>query len=192
MRRLIALGMGLTLLLAPAGIATADDAESGSDFASALLATENNNLLHYQQEAGQATSGENITCRVEKPVFVSQPEFDGRVTVKGEDDAATTVECVDLMLEAQDLIDGILYVEYLRLNGNANLDADWIRVGLATRPVSGSMIHGVGVADSVLSYVFPANDPSQGRPHRACVDLAAPKDFAPLCTAFLSKSKTTV
>ncbi|MGH2711747.1 MAG: hypothetical protein ACRDH9_11150 [Actinomycetota bacterium] len=163
-----------------------------ADFLDAVVATENDNLVHYAQVIAQASDNDNITCRVDKPVFVSQPEIDGRVTVKGEDDAATTVECADLMLEAQEVIDGTLYVQYLRLYGNADIDADWIRVDAADRPVTGSMAHGVGAAAGVLSYVFPANHPSQGRPHRACIDLAWPKDFAPLCQVFVSKTKSTV
>jgi hypothetical protein len=186
------MGIALGLLLALPGMAGADDVQGTSDFVDATIATENSNLVHYGQVAAQATSGDNISCRVDKPAFVSQPEFDGRITVKGEDDAATTVECVDLMLQAQDLIDGVLYIEYLQLWGDPNDDEDWVRVTEADRPVTGSMIHGVGVAPGLLSYVFPANHASQGRPHRACIDLDEPKDFAPLCQTFLSKGKITV
>ena len=190
MRKLISIAIGLGLLVAPAGIATADDIEGGSDFVEATLATEQGNLAHYGQVAGQATGGGNISCRAERPAFVSQPEIDGRITVKGEDDAATSIECVDLMLEAQDLIYGELYVEYLPLH--ADPVTGWQLVDETMTPVSGRMVKGVGVAPGVLSYVFPANHVSQGRPHRACIDAYQPANFDPLCQTFASVEKKRV
>lgn len=179
----------LAMVLALPQTAGADDIEGSSDFVAATAATEQANLVHYQQVASQEG---NISCRVEKPVFVSQPEIDGRITVKGEDDAESSAECVDIQLEAQDLIWGWLYVEWLKPGGDPNNPLDWNRVWDADTPCSGRMIKGVGACVAVLSYVFPANDPSQGRPHRACLDLDAPANFAAVCTTSPSLEKKTV
>lgn len=179
----------LAMVLALPQTAGADDVQGTSDFLGATVATENSNLTHYQQVATQEG---NVSCRTDKPVFVSQPEYDGRITIKGEDDAATTVECVDIMLVAEEDISGVLYIEWLKLGGNADNPLDWNRVEDADTPCASRMAHGVGACTAVLSYVFSANHPSQGRPHRACIKLDAPQNFAPLCQTFLSKSKTTV
>lgn len=147
---------------------------SAALYPAAIVETETGNAAHFQQVALQSLSG-NETCRVDVPVLVSQPEIDTRVTVKGEDTAATTVECVDLLLQSTELITATLYVEYRSSTG-------WVRVAPTVTPGSSRMVRGAGALSLALDYVYPAGDASQGKPHRACVDLHTPKDFLPLCS----------
>jgi hypothetical protein len=152
-----------------------------SGFAEALTATESANVRHYAAVAAQATSG-NISCRPERPIFVSQPEVDSRITVKGQDTAATAITCVDLMLSSNANISGELRIEYLRAGGRATNPADWELAPNGRAPIAGRMISGVGTALGVADVVYPANHESAGRPHRACVRTFAPNDLPDLCT----------
>jgi hypothetical protein len=175
---MIATAMALSAVLP----AAASDTPDASGFAEAVIETEAQNLAHVEAVAAAALTGDNISCRVEAPALVSQPEIDGRVTVKGEDTAAASAECIDLMLQAQDLMRAEMTPEFRKPNG------EWIVVDDATTPGNSRMIRGAGVLPIVVDFIYPANDPSQGLPHRACYTLFQPKSFPPLCTVFLSTS----
>lgn len=160
------------------------DAQTVADFAAATAETEAANTAHYAAVAAQV--GNNISCRVERPVFLSQPEVDGRVTVKGEDTAASAITCVDLMLEATETISGELYIQWQPMAGG------WTTVEKTRTPMSGRMVRGVGTAPGVVDHIYPANDPSQGRPHRACVVVFYPVPLPALCQTFLGMDKAVL
>ncbi len=177
--RVATAALTVSLLAAlPTYATAAPDAQAAIEFTTATAETEESNLAHYAAVAAQATS--NISCRSERPVFVSQPEIDGRVTVKGEDTAATAITCVDLLLAATDLISGELYVQWRTSTGT------WMTVDATKTPLSGRMVRGVGTAPGVVDYIYPPNDPSQGKPHRACVVVFTPNALPPLCQTFAS------
>lgn len=192
--RRVSVLLGAAALATVGAFATVVPASAAPDvqeFATATQETEQQNLVHVQQvalaAAEAASTPGNISCRADKPVFAAQPEFDGRITVKGEDTAATTVECVDLFLIAQEVISAELYIEWRDTTGA------WRLIEKTRTPISGRMSKGVGVAPGFVDYVYPANDPSQGHPHRACVRLDAPVAIsAPFCQVFATAEKTTV
>lgn len=149
---------------------------SAANYPAAIAETQLSNSVHLRQVATQSLSGGNETCRADVPVLVSQPEIDSRVTVKGEDTAATTVECADAMLQSTALIYATLWIQYQSAPGT------WVDVTETITPGQVRMVRGVGVLPLAVDYVYPAGHISQGKPHRACVDLHTPKDFAPLCS----------
>jgi hypothetical protein len=169
------------VVLAAVPVSAETDADGLTAFSAAVAEVERDNAAHTAAVASQATTG-NITCRSERPAFVSQPEVNGRVVVRGEDTAASAITCADALLEATDIISGQLYVEYQDRFGN------WIRISEMNTPMSGRMTRGIGVAPGVVDYIFPANHPSQGRPHKACVEVYAPNRLPAVCTVLLSTS----
>lgn len=175
--------LAVALVGAP-GTANAADPDMAADLAAATVETESVNAQHYASLAAQV--GNNITCRAEKPVFVSQPEVDGRVTVKGEDTAVTAITCADATLNATNQILGRLYIEFQKP------DRSWELITATNTQISGRMLRGAGTAPGAVDYIYEANDESQGRPHRACVEGFAPNVLAPLCSVFATLEKTTV
>jgi hypothetical protein len=155
---------------------------SAALYPTAILETETSNAQHFQQVATQSVNNE--TCRADVPVLVSQPEIDTRVTIKGEDSAATSVECADAMLSSTALIQATLYVQYRSTTG-------WVTVPETITPGSSRMVRGAGALPLVVDYVYPAGHVSQGKPHRACVDLHTPKDFLPLCSVPVLAAKSS-
>lgn len=138
------------------------------------------NLVHVKDVASQ--TNDNISCRVEAPAFVAQPEVDGRVTVKGEDTAVAAAECADLQLAANYQLTLKMTLEYFDPRSRA-----WVPIldssGVAVQRVcSQPSLKGVAAVQCVLDEVLTANNPASGKLHRVGAQLLSPKTFAPLYT----------
>jgi hypothetical protein len=141
----------------------------------AITSTTASNLVHYQQ-AASGTATLNVSCRVERPEIVSQPEVDSRVVVKGEDSGAGSSECVDL--QGDDFYhSGEMYFEYL------NQYNVWVRVWDYTAFRSQTSTRGTSALPIVADYIYPVDHTATNHMiHRACYDLHTPQNFAPLCS----------
>jgi hypothetical protein len=172
------------MLLAVPGAHADTVIEQASQMPDAISETAATNRAHVVDSTN--TQLGDVSCRVDPPALVSQPEIDGRVIVRGEDTAAGTIECVDLFLQATDVIIGEIYVEWRRAPG------DWVKVDATSRVGSSQMNDGVGVVPLLLDYVYPAGDDASGKIHRACIDVIAPRDYLPFCSEPSPVLKATV
>jgi hypothetical protein len=173
----VATATALALAAVPAG---ADDTDVFTTMPEATAQTAQANLVHFQDVATQ--NNDNISCRVEAPVFVAQPEIDGRVTVKGEDTAVSAAECVDLMLVADYQLTLLMTLEYfdtdLRI-WRPILDANGRAIA---KRCSTPSVKGVAALVCPLDAVLTANNAASGKLHRVGAALESPKQFAPLYT----------
>lgn len=150
----------------------------------ALLAAMATLMLHAGAPPGFAedtneTPG-TVTCRIDRPVFVSQPEVNGRIVVKGQDNAVATVQCADLAFQEVFVIGGSLYFEWLP-PGADPVDG-WVRTSCCD--YQRALYRGFGSMTFSNSQTFPADHPSQGEQHRACIKIDEPHFYEALCQEF--------
>lgn len=160
-----------TVATAAIAIPGATAATAPSDFAMAGLETEQQNMAWYADLDTDAAQNESCREDLSEPVF--QPEYDGRVIVKSEIVGAGAIACVDIQLESNAVITGRLWLE-ARTGPNV-----WETI--TSRPVSGSMIKGVGAAYGVIDHVFDADDDRADMPLRICIETDTPDESHPFC-----------